>query len=456
MTFKSRVWFAVATLCFCLTASLSFSHSAIAQIDSEVVGQEDKIFESEIWPITNTGFNPSKVADAAMWYSMGSKWTLEEASENVPQSLKAQLESFSWINERWDFEVSHCYAEGSAFRQDVFAAKFDLETVSQYRSSPIVLRASQKSFSKKRPKDCPSFKDREDFRALLGDFQISWTARNPGVYDSLNLSFVLPDGEAARLKYKLDDPYSALYQTNWQWDLKDERLPEKCGLLRISPLGDAATSCCNGLYFQLKETQSGWDSITGGGTQVGCDSLYTDVDDAFYKAMPEGMRLNDDGTLMIGNSPETRIALDPVDRFESAYGQWILSGLEMRTSNTIIPTRPNVQAVTSRDKLIDLDIRLELNSDELKLTSACASASAPIAERKGMFLRLGKAERAPKGNCFDPADILTRLSRNFSQVIGDGAALLVEVDEDSGDITLSRMKPSSNSRSAHWIFSKAK
>ena len=455
MKFMCRLFYVIAAFCLYLFASLSLSSSAAAQIDTQSIQPEDESFAHEISAINSRAFYPSKVDDAAIWYSMGSKWTLSKASGFAPEALKMQLQRFTWHNEAWEFETKHCYRENSGYMSKAFAATFSQETLSQHDNSPIIIKPRQKSYSTKKPKGCTTLDNRADYKTLAGHFQLSWNIGDPDSLNTISVSLDMPGGKSALLEYTLQTPFSALTQTNWQWDLGDTTLPKTCGLLRVSPQGYASTSCCNGLYFQLKETKGGWESLSGGGTQVGCDALYTNVDNKFYEAMPEGLTLNDNGTLSIGTSKNKRIVLDPVDRFESAYGQWILSGLEMRSANSMIPTRPHIRAVTSRDKMIDMNITLDMTPERLSLSSACASASAPIAARKVMLLRLGKGERARVESCNDSANILTRLSRSFSQITADGATLLVEVDEVSGDLTLTRMKLGEAFRSVHWIFSKA-
>lgn len=424
--------------------------SAVAQDNAE-----NESFARQIWPITNTGFYPSKVSDAAMWYSTGSSWTLEKSSGKIPESLKAQLESFTWNRQAWEFETPHCYPENRGHRKKVFAATFDLDAFSPHRNTPIILKPRQKSFSGKKHKDCGALDNRKAYDTLSGSVQLSWAAGNPDVYETLAVSLGMPNGEVAWLYYRLETSFSALSQTNWQWDISSETLPKNCGLLRVSPLGYASTSCCNSLYFELKKNETGWASTSGGGTQVGCGPELMAVDNQFFKAMPQGMTLGDDGTLIIGTSDDARITLRPVDRFEKAYGQWVLSGLEMRSMNSPIRTRPRVRAVTSRQALMDMNITLGFTPEGLKLSSECGGVDVPIVDRVGMFIRLGKGELERSGACSGHSSPATMLFKSFPQITGERASLYVEHDQNSGDLTFTRVQLGSNYRSVSWIFSPA-
>ena len=399
----------------------------------------------QLWHITNTGFYPSKIDDAAIWYQAGSTWELIE-SAGAPNDFAKHMDRFDWNGASIVFKTPFCNPNNNGLKSYVFKGHIDLTQNNRYQKQRIILTTVGKSGNNEN--GCPRVESIRSYWGAAPTLSIDSFGSN-----NLTLGFYDDEAKPFLLTYKLIRTFDRLARSPWR--LTDDHIAprENCRKLTISPTGKGGSGCCNYLGFEFKALENEWKAKSFSMTAKACDAPRMAIDGKIMTALQEGLKVNEDGILVAGQSDDTRLVYEPVSILDKLEKPLLLSGLNIRRYDSSTPTLPRIQAVTDADALKALGIELSVEGNHLVMRTECRKIKAQVSDIKGNYIRLGQKQWDYDEECEAKQSVKRKLSRSMGQIVGDGATLLLVYDEGRRDLNLTRTIIGPTYSSVSWTFS---
>lgn len=171
------------------------------------------------------------------------------------------------------------------------------------------------------------------------------------------------------------------------------------------------------------------------------------------RALSKGLKINDEGNLVLGQESDTPYIFEPVTGLEKAEGVWTLSGLEYRRFDSRVFTMPHVTKIYDEAAIRELDVKLTVKPKELKMKAGCNSANVKIEGMKPGFIRMEEKPHYLSDFCDPQEKISNILTSKLLSPVG-GPILKVDYDEHTQTLTLTKASIGAYGRSHSWIFSR--